>query len=417
MVFAVEQEGQGEPSERRAKVVVARTFEHRDSAHLTEKLETVRGTPPVNLPQADPEKLSLWGVSMRNPKVRSQLTRLLRKTLIFAESSEAFRAAIVDSVFPAEYSAGQAVFRYGQEGAWLGILIRGRLERKLIRHHQEILLGDVGPGAIIGDLGLFGVMPTRSFTVTALTSSAILVLTQEKYYLALASSQCPYSLNLFNDAAQMDNFMADTESFLTLPCFQGLSKDFVMTLRENSEPRVAYTGQVLMKEHHIGDEMYILRAGSVRITRGDRFVVDLPAGVVLGELAVMGSDNRRTATVTCNSLCLIRALHADVFKEILKRFPQDKRVFDHAYVSRLLSVEISSTREEVQGFNTFFGCAQPKTTDEIRELVGSTIKIDDKRMTAPKTPKLALPPLTPRKPTAVVAAANLGAPAPSPKDR
>ncbi len=61
-----------------------------------------------------------------------------------------------------------------------------------------------------------------------------------------------------------------------------------------------------------GEEMYIIRHGTVQVEKDGKKVVELPSGTVVGELAVLGTDKRRTATVKCQSLCLIRALHGDV---------------------------------------------------------------------------------------------------------
>mmetsp|Transcript_6693 Transcript_6693/g.15026 ORF Transcript_6693/g.15026 Transcript_6693/m.15026 type:complete len:446 (+) Transcript_6693:101-1438(+) len=365
----------------------------------------------ASFPKVNAEKLSRWKASLRDPKIKQELTRLLSKTLIFADTLEAFREAIVDQLVPIEYAMGQVVFRHGEPGNWLGILITGRMERKLERMASEISIGEIGPGGIIGDLGLFGINPHRSFTVLARTHCEMLVLSQKGFEDAVQKAGGPTSLNLFRDAGMMQNLMADAESFVNLQCFNKLDRNFVMTLRENSEPRLCYNNQVLMKEGHYGDEMYILRSGKVKIEKGGKFVVELPSGVVLGELAVLGSDKRRTATVTCTSLCLIRALHADVFHEILEKFPGAKRVFDHAYVARLVSMEVYNAKEELNYYDTFFGSAMPRTGAQLQEMLGGTV--DDSVMGSPRKqgfPKkqgLALPNINgpARRPSAISATA------------
>jgi len=371
----------------KSKVNTGPTLRDRDAAQRED----------AGLPTFDHVKVQQWKESMQNPKTQIQLVRLLRKTRVFAETTEEFRTSIADKVIPAEFSAGQVIFRNGTPGTWMGILITGTLERLLQRQDKEISLGEIGPGSVFGDLGVFGISQTRSFTMMSLTNSVILVLTSHAFGAAIAQGGSPYSLGLFRDGSQMRNLMQDTESFLNLKCFAGLDREFVLKLREHSEPRLGYPNQVLMKENHFGDEMYILRAGTVKISKNGKFVVELPAGVVLGELAVLGSDKRRTATVTCSSLCLVRVLHADVFHEILDKFPAAKRVFDHAYIARLVSVEVNNAKEEMQGYDRFYGSASPKTTSEMQSLFGAIMKIDEssKKLVQKKT-SLALPPLTPR---------------------
>jgi CRP-like cAMP-binding protein len=331
------------------------------------------------LPPYDEQFVARWRASLQEPKKKLQLVRLLSKTLVFADTMEAFRSAIVDAVFPVEYHEGRVVFRHGEEGDWMVIVLTGRLERRLPRQTNEICLGDVGPGGFVGDLGLFGISPHRSFSVVATQQSLVLVLSKAAFEYAVQSVGGPVSLSLFRDGKQMENLMADTESFLHLACFKKLDKDFVMTLRENSEPRLCYPNQVLMKENAYGNEMYILRAGEVRIEKGHKFVVSLGAGVVLGELAVLGSDKRRTANVTCNSLCLIRVLHGDVFHEILNSFPRAKRVFDHAYIARLVSIEMQTAGEDLKKLDQFYGSATPRTDAQMVNMFGSTMNLDDRK--------------------------------------
>jgi len=334
---------------------------------------------------------------MEDPKTMKQLVRLLAKTLIFADTTQSFRTAVAERLLPVEYHTGQVVFRHGEPGDWLGILVEGSLSRKLQRVSTEIPLGGVSPGGIVGDLGLFGVNPKRSFTVTADVPSVLLVLSAEHFEECVRTAGGPKSLALFRDSGEMRNLMADVESFVNLQCFRRLDRDFVLTLRENSEPRLCYPNQVLMTEGQFGDEMYILRAGSVKIEKDGKFVVELPGGTVLGELAVLGSDKRRTATVTCTSLCLMRVLHADVFHEILDAFPCAKRTFDHSFIARLVCVEVDAAKSEKVDMDTFYGSAMPRTKAEIASVLGTDhVTADDLRRSAllsRKAPKPFLPKL------------------------
>jgi len=104
--------------------------------------------------------------------------------------------------------------------------------------------------------------------------------------------------------------------------------------------------------------------------RPKKLIVTLGSGVVLGELAVLGSDKRRKATVTCSSLCLIRTLHGDVFHDILNQFPRAKRVFDHAYIARLVSIEMQSAGEELRKLDQFYGSATPRTGAQMVQMFG-----------------------------------------------
>jgi len=310
--------------------------------------------------------------SLSDVKKKQQLARLLTKTLIFADTPEAFRMVIVDAIVPVEYHQGQVVYRHGEEGDWMAVVLVGRLERRLQRQTSEIVIGDVAPGGIIGDLGLFGISPKRSFTVVALCPSQLLVISRHSFERAISNVAISSSLSFFRDAQDMQDLMADTESFLKLECFKNLDIDFVLAVREHSEPRVCYPGQVLMKENALGVEMFILRAGNVKVEKNSKLVAELSSGVVLGELAVLGDDKKRTATVTCTSLCLIRVVHGDIFTEILDAFPASKKMFDHAYVARLVAIEMQGASEDLKKLDQFYGSAIPRTAAQMVQLLGAS---------------------------------------------
>lgn len=171
----------------------------------------------------------------------------------------------------------------------------------------------------------------------------------------------------------MENLLEDTESFVGLKCFEKLDREFVMALHDNSEPRLCYPNQVLIKEHALGDEMFILRSGKVSVLKGGKFMAELHSGVVIGELAVMGTDKRRTATVVCSSLCLIRVVHGDIFHGILTNFPCAKYTFDNAYITRLVYVDMQHAKEELRSLDQSLGSAHPKTTSQCEQLfMGAT---------------------------------------------
>mmetsp|Transcript_119690 Transcript_119690/g.334079 ORF Transcript_119690/g.334079 Transcript_119690/m.334079 type:complete len:414 (-) Transcript_119690:142-1383(-) len=354
------------------------------------------GRPPEGLPPLDREKLLSWTASMEDPKRKLQLVRLLQKTYIFAETTENFRNAIVRRLMPVEYSAGQVIFSYGDPGDWMGIVMSGKLEKWLQRASTEIHLGAVRPGGIIGDIGLFGLNPNRSFTVRAETDSVLLVLSAVHFEDAVTTAGGPRSLSLFQDSGEMQNLMSDVNSFVNLQCFRHLDRDFVLALRENSEPRLYYPNQILMKEGQLGDEMFILRAGKVKIEKDRKLLVELPAGTVLGELAVLGSNKVRSATATCISLCFLRVLHADVFHELLDKFPAAKRTFEHSYVARLVSIHVRTNEAEKAEMDAWYGDATPRTRADVLTCLGEHEAAEDLRRAfreARMPPKCPLPKL------------------------
>jgi len=114
----------------------------------------------------------------------------------------------------------------------------------------------------------------------------------------------------------------------------------------------------------------VLRSGTVRVERNHQHVVTLGEGVVLGELAVLGTDKRRTATVVCTSVCIMRALHGNVVNQILEGFPSAKLHFEHEYFSRRLVNDCSACKEERDSMDMFYGSPMPLTTAAVQKMLG-----------------------------------------------
>jgi len=212
-----------------------------------------------------------------------------------------------------------------------------------------------------------GVSRKRTVTVVASANSTLLVIGR-KTFLELVAQQ-PEVPAIIEDAQTMQNLMADTDALCRLECFNKLDRDFVEALCQHLEPRLVYPNVVLMRENNYGNEMYILQRGLVKVEKGGNKIVELSGGVVLGELAVLGADKRRTATVTCIRLSLVYVLHGDVFHEILEKFPHAKKVFDHAYINRLVTFELAKNKDEMGHLNTFYGRAHPMPVATMLEQV------------------------------------------------
>jgi len=320
-----------------------------------------------NLPEYDNSFIQRWKESISEHTRQKQLIKLLAKVPIFADTTEVFRSAMIQVLVPVEYHSGQTVFQQGEAGDWMGIVLRGRLERQVVRDADSgvVKIGELAPGEVAGDLGLLGISKTRTVTVVATEQTVLLTLEKRRFHEVLEELDGAHHCRIMEDAEHMQDIMADFESICSMECFRRLEKKFVLALCKHLEPRLVYPKTVLMRESNYGNEMYILHMGQVKVEKGGQFIVKLTGGVVIGELAVLGSDKRRTATVTCVKLALVYVLHGDLFREIIESFPRSKAIFDHSYISRLVSVEMSKVREEMHNLNQFYGNAHPMTTEQV----------------------------------------------------
>lgn len=208
---------------------------------------------------------------------------------------------------------------------------------------------------------MLGVARQRTAKVQALKPMQVLTVTRDVFMEALELEVQHYGelpwhkgyekiVGLDFDAAEkQDHFK---EELKRMRCFRDLTEDFVMAISKHLEFRLFYEDDRLMKEGESGNELFILMHGSLRIEvgpGGSTFSkeVDNP-GEVFGEMAVLGTDKRRTATVIAKTVTLVRCLHGETFNMLLEIFPTEKAPFERQYISRMVTDSLASVRQELE---------------------------------------------------------------------
>mmetsp|Transcript_163973 Transcript_163973/g.290218 ORF Transcript_163973/g.290218 Transcript_163973/m.290218 type:complete len:485 (+) Transcript_163973:2-1456(+) len=99
----------------------------------------------------------------------------------------------------------------------------------------------------------------------------------------------------------------------------------------------------IMKEGDEGDCMYFMYRGEVEVLVGptEKRVAVLKDGSIFGEMALLG-NGKRAATIRAMEVCDCRVITAQSFNFCLKRFPKEKRYFEHVVKHR--QAEIDKTK-------------------------------------------------------------------------
>ena len=108
------------------------------------------------------------------------LDKVVGEAPLFSELSHEATAALVATMQETQLPRGEVLFHEGDAGDRVYVVIEGKV--KLGRHAadgRENLLAILGPGQMFGELSLFDPGP-RSATVTAVTDSVLLWLSQER---------------------------------------------------------------------------------------------------------------------------------------------------------------------------------------------------------------------------------------------
>jgi CRP/FNR family transcriptional regulator, cyclic AMP receptor protein len=110
----------------------------------------------------------------------TQVNDVLRQAPMFASLDDAEASALRAMMHEVRLHRGEALFREGDAGDELYVVIDGKVKMgRTSSDGRENLLSVLGPGQMFGELSLFDPGP-RSSTVTAVTDSLLLALGQEQ---------------------------------------------------------------------------------------------------------------------------------------------------------------------------------------------------------------------------------------------
>lgn len=122
-----------------------------------------------------------------------------------------------------------------------------------------------------------------------------------------------------------------------------LSADIWSRLISAGAARVFEPGRVLMQQGEVADHVVVILDGRVKVTKvdvdGNTLVVAIRgAGELVGELALLREDHRRTATVTALDWCSTRIIALGEFSALARERGLDGRMLRHV-AQRLVEAE------------------------------------------------------------------------------
>ena len=106
---------------------------------------------------------------------RAELNAFLADVPFFAALDETTRLELARQLEPVHVAAGEVIFRQGDVGQGLFLVVSGRLRVSVAADGPERMLYDLGRGAIVGEMALLTDRP-RAATVSAVRDSDLLLL-------------------------------------------------------------------------------------------------------------------------------------------------------------------------------------------------------------------------------------------------
>lgn len=298
--------------------ILGNHVEPADQVLIDEKLDFLEGSVPENF-----------------AKIRESLP-------LFTNLSEShFRELIIDSNVRV-LKAGDTVFKLNDHTDTVFSVISGTAAIEL-PHGRSIA---IEKGAYFGEMSLLSGRK-RSATVV-MAQDGWLLETPRKQMLKLISAV---------ESVREDINKKFLRNALETSIFPDVDVSFINKLTQRAVYKSFKKGEVLFNEGEQGDFLYVIRKGSVKVSRRNSDGLEiaqayLPAGHYVGEMALL-SDLPRTATVSAAVACETVAISKEDFLDVIQNNPRaEERISKLAQERRIenLTTEWDASSGELLDF-------------------------------------------------------------------
>lgn len=267
---------------------------------------------------------------------------------------------------------GDVMLQKGAQAESLIMLCTGHVQVEM----DGTIIRELREGDVLGELGAFGFVDKRSATVRCKEICDVYVISREALIGAL--EQYPEQEERFRHLATW-RMRSDVERksernvLLNCPLFQQSSRKFLDRIAAHLEDKLFVTGENLCVQGEKGETMFILVQGEVDVLIGkeqeeeERVVNQLLKGAVIGEIAVLGLSDTRTATLRAKVVCLVQVLHRSILMKYLAEFPREIAQFQEVGAARLAKTGIKN--KNLFPSQALFKDCQKEFLDELGQLL------------------------------------------------
>jgi len=277
-----------------------------------EVIEHIRGNPiaPADQVLVD-EKISKLGLQSD-----AALVMIKEALPLFADLSEPqFREMVIDSTIH-KLEEGATVFEENDYSDTFFSLIAG----EAVIHLSNGKLFNIAPGEFFGEIGLLS--GRRRTATVRMRRGGFLLETPRKQMLKLLASV--ESVKKGIDRKFLVNALATS-------IFPDVERDTLADIATAAQTKIFKKGEVLFREGEPGTHLFVIRKGSVKVSRKNSRGVDIaqtyvPAGRYVGEMALISDTvTTRNATVTAAVTCETIVIEKEDFRAVLQRYPEAGR--------------------------------------------------------------------------------------------
>mgnify|MGYP003941832217 CR=1 FL=1 len=130
----------------------------------------------------------------------------------------------------------------------------------------------------------------------------------------------------------------------SLPIFKDTPENILADLAPIMQEEEFEQGTLVFREGDIGDCMYIIHRGAVRIHKKDTVLAVLGEKEVFGELSLLDAETR-SASATCSADCTLFRIDQEPFYELIDSRPEIARGFIKILCKRLRAQNEKSVQQ------------------------------------------------------------------------
>lgn len=294
---------------------------------------------------------------------KAVLTMIRQSLPLFAELSDAqFRELIIDSTVHSK-KRGEIVFERNDYTDTFWSVVSGSTAVALPNGEKAI----IPQGNFFGEIGLMS--GRRRLATVSVAEDSILLESPRKQILKLNSSV---------DSVKRAIDEAFMLRALQTSIFPEAEFELLKQLVHKVVPKNFKKGDILFREGESGEFGYVIRKGSVKISRRNRDGADvtqtyIPAGNLVGEMALLSQElSLRSATVTAAVACETLAISKADFLQVLAETPKAKERLGHLAAERQIQ-NIAHDQNEYRGQVLDFMIAQGVTDADNFLLIDSDL--------------------------------------------
>ncbi|PAA51811.1 hypothetical protein BOX15_Mlig014278g1 [Macrostomum lignano] len=261
----------------------------------------------------DPEKEDDDDTPVVNhPKTEEQRQRLneaVKHILLFRCLDEDQMRDVINAMFERRCQPGEKVITQGEDGDNFYVIESGVYDIYVLINGQDTKVGQYDNKGSFGELALMYNAP-RAATIQCASSGSIWAMDRDTFRRLVLKKA-------FQKRVMYENLID------SVPLLKELAPYERMNIADALKSRVYEDGDCIIVQGDVGNEMYFIEDGEVRITRktqdgsGEMELSRLQKGGYFGELALLTKQPRAANVYACGGKCKVAVLDVGSFERLL----------------------------------------------------------------------------------------------------